>query len=189
VTSPTPRGKRGASGRGSDKPTCIIDADHQSRPAAAPQRPLGPPCKEYAQLQEQFRRRAEQLQVSRLAIDSLAGFTGGLASKLLAPSPSKHLGWEYLGGLCAALGMAWLPVESPQDLEEVMRRIADGRIEKRRAEKAKHSGVVHQTFSLRFMRKIGRKGGANSRMFMSRRKATRIGRKAAMKRWARRRGQ
>jgi general stress protein YciG len=46
------------------------------------------------------------------------------------------------------------------------------------------SFAMHPDVTYRFMRKIGRKGGAHSRSNMTRRQASELGRRAARARWA-----
>jgi hypothetical protein len=165
------------------EPIHNIDSVRVADLPTQPQRLLGPPCAEYTAMQEIFRRRAEQLELSRQTIDKLANFTPGLASKILAPTPIKRLGYEHLGPLCAALAVAWLPIEDAQSLAEIELRISRGDVEKSNPNLAKHAGTVQFKFSRRHMREIQKKGGQNSRKYISKKRASKIGRKAARKRW------
>lgn len=144
--------------------------------------PLDLPCAEYMAMQEFFRRRADELGFSRTTIDQLADFTPGLASKLLAPTPIKRLGHEHLGPLCAALAVAWLPIEDPQSLAELQRRLANGTIAKR-DENAIHSGLGIPSRSRRYMREMGSKGGKARAKKLSKRQQSAHAKRAIRKRW------
>jgi hypothetical protein len=150
-------------------------------------RPLGPPVAEYAEMQVFFRARADELGLSRQTIDRLANFTPGLASKMLAPTPIKHIGREHIGALCAALAVAWVPVEDKQSLAEIQRRIANKSIEKRNANLAVHAAVSVPARSRRFMRRIAKEGGKKRAENLSPKRRTAIARKAIRARWKRKR--
>lgn len=146
--------------------------------------PLADPCAEYAAMQEFFRRRADELGLSRQTIDLLADFPSGLAAKLLCPTPIKKLGHEHMGQLCAALAVAWIPVEDVQSRAEIERRISSGQIEKRHAEKAAHALVSVPARSRRFMREMASKGGNARAAKLSPKRRKQIARKAARALWA-----
>jgi hypothetical protein len=141
--------------------------------------PVGPPIRSYADLHHFLRARAEQLNVSRQEIARVGGLTEGYAAKLLSPRPMKKLGVTSFALILGALGVHLLPVEDP----EAMRRISR-MAEKRVPLRAMHAGTVHIKFSRRFLRKIQRKGGENSRKYMSAQKRRSLARKAALIRWA-----
>jgi hypothetical protein len=144
--------------------------------------PLDLPCAEYMAMQEFFRRRADELGFSRTTIDQLADFTPGLASKLLAPTPIKRLGHEHLGPLCAALAVAWIPVEDAQSRAELERRVAKGIIEKR-DESAIHAGASIPSRSRRYMREMASNGGNARARKLSPKRRRSIAKKAARIRW------
>jgi len=73
----------------------------------------------YAELVAALRARADHLEISRLAIDELAGLPRGLASKLLAPVPLKNFGPVTFGPTLQSMGLMLLLVED----EEMLRRI------------------------------------------------------------------
>jgi hypothetical protein len=135
--------------------------------------------RDYNGLIEICRSRAEELQLTREAIDQLAGFTSGHASKLLTPQPMKVMANETLASLIPALGLELIVVEDPQSVEEIKKRGF-----KRNALRAKHAGTVHIRLSERHMRKIRRLGGQNSRKHMTKAKARQLARKAAAARWS-----
>ena len=128
-------------------------------------------------LQVALRDRADAMNISRLEIDRLAGFTGGYASKVLAPTPMKGLGINSMFSLVAALGCDLVLVENAKTTAHIKARTPP------RQDRFKHAVVVHLTFSRRFMRRIGKKGGAASRANMPREQASELGRRAARARW------
>jgi hypothetical protein len=128
-------------------------------------------------LQVALRARADSMNISRLDIDRLAGFTGGYASKVLAPTPIKGLGIDSMFALVAALGCDLVLIENAQTTAHIKGRTVP------RRESFKQNAVVHLRFSNRFMRKIGRKGGKASRANMPREQASELGRRAARARW------
>jgi hypothetical protein len=152
-------------------------------PPAISATPLADPCAEYAAMQEFFRQRADELGLSRTTIDRLANFTPGLASKFLSPTPIKRIGHEHIGPLCAALAVAWIPVEDAQSRAELNRRIGNGSIEKRNGNLAMHAALSVPARSRRFMRRIARKGGKSRAQKLSPERRSEIARNAAKELW------
>jgi hypothetical protein len=74
-----------------------------------PPEPL-PEIVDYRSLIAVCRLRADQLQVSRLTLDELAGLPSGYVGKLLALKSRKHIGVESLGALLGALGLKLIAV-------------------------------------------------------------------------------
>jgi hypothetical protein len=58
-----------------------------------------------------LRDRRDELNISHEIIDDIAGFQSGYTSKLLAPRPSKNLGYMSLGAVMGALGVGLVLVE------------------------------------------------------------------------------
>jgi hypothetical protein len=58
-----------------------------------------------------LRDRRDELNISHELIDDIAGFQSGYTSKLLAPRPSKNLGYMSLGSVMGALGVGLVLVE------------------------------------------------------------------------------
>lgn len=145
--------------------------------AQAPMKVLGP-VRSYHDLHEIMRAQAERLNVSRVTIDELANLTPGYAAKLLAPNPIKHLGEETFASVLPALAIKLIAVVDEQSLEQITKaattRVGQG---------ALLTDAVHYKLSRRFMRKIARKGGSNSRKYMTKKKASRMARKAARARY------
>lgn len=84
----------------------------------------------YQDLHAGLRRRAEDLNISRLVIDEIGGLQPGYSSKLLAPDPIKNLGAKTLGGMLRALGLKLIAVEDPEAMQafEDMREPRRGNI-------------------------------------------------------------
>lgn len=79
--------------------------------------------RDYDDLHAVLRARADELNVSRLTIDHVAGLQDGYTAKLLAPVPLKRVGAISMGPLLAALGLALVVVEDPEALERVSSRL------------------------------------------------------------------
>jgi hypothetical protein len=86
-----------------------ISADVVPLTPSLPPEPL-PEITNYSTLIAACRLRADQLQVSRLTLDELAGLPSGYAAKLLALKSRKRIGIESLGALLGALGLKLIAV-------------------------------------------------------------------------------
>jgi hypothetical protein len=86
-----------------------IAADVVPLTPAPPPEPL-PEITSYKTLVAACRLRADQLQVSRLTLDELAGLPSGYVGKLLALKSGKRIGVESLGALLGALGLKLIAV-------------------------------------------------------------------------------
>lgn len=139
-------------------------------------------ARDYASLQAVLRIRADALGISRETIDRLAGVPAGYAAKTLAEVPIKRLGPDTIGPMLGALGVMLSVVADPEAEARHTSR-GEQRVEKYALNAAKLNGVVHFKISLRKMRQNGRKGGAASRKYMTRREARKLARKAARARW------
>ncbi len=71
---------------------------------------------DYAGLIAAFRARADELQVSRLAIDEVAGFCSGYCAKILSPRRTRGITAMTLGPLLQTLGLKLVVVEDPEAL-------------------------------------------------------------------------
>jgi hypothetical protein len=137
----------------------------------------------YEDLHRIMRARANELKLSREAIDAIAGLQNGYAAKLLAPRPIKKLGPLSIPTVLPVLGLKLVVMIDEQKAAALQARISG----QARHQASVRSAVVHYSVSQRFLRKIGRKGGTNSRARMSKKRASELGRRAAPARWARRR--
>ena len=116
------------------KPVQPITATAKPLPATAPAKGPLPEIVDYESLIRVCRARAEQLDISRECIDSIAGWCDGLASKLLTTSPitkddlerrptGRGLGFRTLGPMLAALGIKLIAVLN----EDTLARYQDRR--------------------------------------------------------------
>jgi hypothetical protein len=125
------------------------------------------------ELQVLMRARADELQISREQIDEIAGFTPGYASKVLAPRPIKKMGELSIRLLLGALAIDLIAVDNAKQRERVVSRRTE-----RHSALDRHAGAVTFIFSQRHMRKIQKRGGENSRKYMTREQASRLASKA-----------
>ena len=137
---------------------------------------------EYGEFIDGLRARVAELNVAGTTVDEIAGYAGGYTQKLLGARPAKRIGLRSMGEILGALGLKAQLIEDP----EAFARVA-GRLNPRKQRQGVlRNGVVHLTLTRRFYRKIGLIGGRLSRSKMSRKKASALGRKAALARWHRR---
>ena len=134
----------------------------------------------YEDLHRAMRQRANELGLSRESIDAIAGLQPGYASKLLSPRPIRKLGALSMPLILPALGIKLIAVVDEQKTAALQSRITTST----RRDSSVRGGTVHYEFSRRHLKKIQRKGGANSRAYMSEKRASEIGRLAARARWA-----
>lgn len=112
--------------------------------------------REYGELIDALRARAEELNISRETLDAITGLQAGYCSKLLAPVPIRNLGPVSLGPVIQALGLAIRIIEDPE---------AEARFSAQRAERARESLSVgkHEISTIqithRKLRILARRGG------------------------------
>jgi hypothetical protein len=75
-----------------------------------------------AALHRILRARAEELDISREALDIATGLQKGYCAKLLAPIPSKGLGYKSLGRVLGALGLCLVVCEVPGRAADIPKR-------------------------------------------------------------------
>jgi hypothetical protein len=135
----------------------------------------------YDELISALRARAAELNLSGLAIDSLSGLPDRYAQKLLGPAAVRRLGAISLGPFFGALAVRALLIEDKAAAARIRSRtkprngsyVRDGM----------RAGSVHLMLTDRFMRKIRKKGGKNSRKYLGKRLIKQLARKAAAARW------
>jgi hypothetical protein len=137
----------------------------------------------YEDLHRIMRERANELKLSRESIDAIAGLQPGYAAKLLSPRPI-----EKLGALSKSLVLPVLGIKVVVMVDEQKARDLQGRINgSTMRESHMRSQAVHKiVHTHRRLRQWGRKGGTNSRAKMSRKRASELGRLAALARWGKR---
>lgn len=136
----------------------------------------------YDELQAAMRVRADALKISREKIDAISGLPKGFASKVLAEVPLRRLGPDTVGHMCWALGIKLQVVEDEKAMS-MFTAEAGQRVESYALNAAKHGGAVHFKISLRNLKRRGRKGGQNSRKYMTRAQARKLAKKASRARW------
>jgi hypothetical protein len=156
-----------------------------------------------ADLHQALRLRAEEISISRLTIDAIAGLSAGHSSKILATKPLKGLTLDSAALLAPAMGLALALVETPESVARVKRRWAKREERKAntmpiaasswalagelRREQCRKAGKI----SMRQLRRperqaLGRKGGAARAEALTSRRRSEIARQAAISRWSRR---
>jgi hypothetical protein len=136
----------------------------------------------YDEMIAALRVRAAELNLSGHSIDSLSGLPDRYAQKLLGPNAVRRLGMTSLGPMYGALGVSALLIENKAAAARIRSQttprnnsyVRDGM----------RAGSVHLMLTDRFMRKIRKKGGENSRKYLGKRLVKQLARKAAAARWA-----
>jgi hypothetical protein len=143
-------------------------------------------ARDYMELIDHLRAWFRELQVTSLSVDAYAGVADGFFNKAVAAMPIKSLGRRSLGPILGALGLKLILAVDPPALEKARQRLVQSKFPGRC-----HTDSVLIRLSEAHMRKIRRKGGQNSRKFMSpeavREMHSRIGKVGAAARWAARR--
>jgi hypothetical protein len=139
----------------------------------------------YAGLIAAFRARAAErhIAITGEAVAQVAGIPNFYLAKILSPSskPAKRFGAASLGPILACLGLKIVLVEDSEALEKYASRIP-----KRQESFVHRGGTVQFVLTRRHLRAIQKKGGRNSRLYMSKRQASALARKAVKARWAKR---
>jgi len=77
----------------------------------------------YDDLVEAFRRRVEELAISREVLDELAGLPRGYSGKILGLGQVRRIGVKSLTRLCAGTGSMLLLIEDPEAIEKLRGRL------------------------------------------------------------------
>jgi hypothetical protein len=80
------------------------------------------PIRSMSELLAAHRARRDELGLTHLTIDEIAGWASGYASKILSPDPIKNLGWQSLGLLHGVFGTMLIMVEDPEQIRRVESR-------------------------------------------------------------------
>ena len=134
---------------------------------------------DYDELINALRLRATELNLSGEQVDCYSGLPARYTQKLLGPNPIRRLGAISLGPFLGALAVRGLLVEDKAAVERLRRQTTP------RKSQFVRSTAVHTKLTTRFLRKIGAKGGKNSRKYLGKRLVKRLARKAALARWRR----
>ena len=79
-------------------------------------------CSDYLDVIRGLRERADQLQISREAIDDLSGLSDGYSAKLLSIPPVKTIGFMSMSPLFETLGVRLMLVEDTEHTAKTLTR-------------------------------------------------------------------
>src|SRR6516164_10051105 len=132
---------------------------------------------DYNELITALRLRAAELNLSGEQCDLLSGLPARYSQKLLGPNQIRRLGAISLGPFLGALCVKGQFVEDRAAVEKLLRQTTPRKSEFVR------SVAVHGHLTTRFLRKLGKKGGENSRKYLGKRSVKQLARRAANARW------
>jgi hypothetical protein len=136
---------------------------------------------DYNELITALRRRAAELNLSGETLDEVSGLTERYSQKLLGPNPIRKIGALALGPFLGALALRGVLLEDRTALERLRHQTTPRNLSYVRD--GMRAGSVHVVLTDRFMRKIRKKGGENSRKYLPRRLVKQLARRAAAARW------
>ena len=134
----------------------------------------------YHQLLAVLRARKEVLGMSDKDLEHIAELTPGHWSKIVAGV--KSLGPLSMGKVLRALSLELVAHENAAS-EAELRELYLPRVESQVRKMPMHTAAVHVKLTRKFFRKIGAKGGTNSRRNIGKRQRRKLARKAAAARW------
>jgi hypothetical protein len=123
------------------------------------------------------RARVNELQINGERFDEFAGLPKGYLSKLIGAKPVRRIHMLSMGPLFGALGIYCVMFEDPEATRRLKNHLTP------RNPSYVRSVAVHGHLTTRFLSKIGRKGGENSRVNLGKRLRKQLARKAALARW------
>lgn len=140
-------------------------------------------ARHYAEVVAACRKRLAELEITHETLDAIAGLQSGYAGKLLCEPPIKRMGPLTMFLVFEALGMQVAFQEDTAALGRVKTRLV-----RRMFARRIHGRSVHKPMTIvlqpDILAKGRRRGGENSRKYMSRRQAKRLAREAARIRWS-----
>ena len=119
----------------------------------------------YEQMLAALRLRAHELQIAGEHFDEYSGLPRGYLSKLIGARPVRRLGMTSFAPVLVGLGLRLLIIEDQDATKRLKNRLPP------RNESYVRSVAVHTNLTTRFLRKIGAKGGENSRKYLGKRLA------------------
>jgi hypothetical protein len=131
----------------------------------------------YEALLAALRQRVSELQIHGERFDAFCGLPEGYLSKLIGVKPVRRIGMQSFAPLMAGLGLRLLVIEDQEATARLKNKLPP------RNESYVRSVAVHGHLTTRFLQKIGRKGGENSRVNLGKRLRKQLARKAALARW------
>lgn len=144
------------------------------------------PVRDYQELHDALRARAEALGASYETLDRIAGLPDRYVNKLLAPVPVKGIGRKSLGPLLGALGVMMLLVEDTEALERISRRLTKSSRNRNDASGGMLTVQKHKRrrYQLKGCSEWGRMMRARQTLMMTERERSMRARKAARVRWS-----
>lgn len=136
----------------------------------------------YSDLLAAFRAQVANLNINYAMLDELAGYTSTYSTKVLAADPARHFSADLFNAYLEALCIDLVAYHNPKKHEKLREKFKHKLVE-RETLPAKHSAAVVVKFSRRYLHRIAKKGGHNSRKYMSEEQATALARKASLARW------
>jgi hypothetical protein len=124
-----------------------------------------------------IRARINELELNGERLDEYAGLPRGYVSKLVGARPIRRIAMTSMGPLFGALGICCVMFEDPNATARLKAKL------KPRNQSYVRSVAVHGHLTTRFLSKIGRKGGENSRVNLGKRLRKQLARRAAAARW------
>ena len=131
----------------------------------------------YGQMLAALRARVNELQINGERFDEYSGLPRGYLSNLIGAKPVRGLGMTSFAPVLAGLGLRLLIIEDQEATERLKNRLPP------RNQSFVRSVAVHTNLTTRYLRKIGAKGGENSRKYLGKRLVKQLARKAAAARW------
>src|SRR5215469_1564971 len=107
--------------------------------------------REYFELIDALRLRSQEIKVTSLSIEEVAGIPAGFFNKCVAAKPVKHLGAKSLGPVLGALGLKLAVIVDEPQFEKIQHRLEPSKYPDR-----SHSATVLVRLSEAHMRKIQR---------------------------------
>ena len=117
---------------------------------------------DYEGMLDAIRSRVTELAIHGERFDEFAGLPQGYLSKLVGSHPVRRISHVSMGPLFAALGVTCVMLEDPVATERLKQL-------QPRNQSFVRSVAVHGHLTTRFLQKIGRKGGENSRKYLGKR--------------------
>jgi hypothetical protein len=142
---------------------------------------------DYHGLLEALRLRAHERKVALSGDDAavVAGLPHKYLAKLIGSNPVRRIGMTSLGAVLGVLAVKCILVEDPDADKWLQKQAARfGKGLKQRNENLVRDDATHRTFTHRFMRKIGKKGGRARALKLTSKQRKASARKAALVRWA-----
>jgi hypothetical protein len=139
---------------------------------------------DYDSLHRALRERREALDLPFTEVDKAGGLASGHASKILSPSQIKRATLATVGFLAPALGAKLVLVEDLQSLEQLKKHFRTRQVKTPGRSVPWGRPGTQMVVSLRFVKRIARKGGEARARKLTPAQRSASARKAAKARWS-----